>query len=199
MKRCDCPVPTVAASLPTIDPCPTDTGQIQRLIFVDRGTEYPIASLTSETFWSDKQISTAANDKAIFTPLIGNPEFEPGDALEFGGGNETINGIPLIVGNDPTTFNFRFYSPQKGMIKALKVLTCRQIDVFMLNENNQCAYNEKTTTTATGFPVQSFNIMDLRPGGYSEPDYHAARLSLEEDWSDDYALTAQFDWDPMAV
>lgn len=198
MKTCDCPVPTVAVSLPEIDECPVNTGQIQRIIFVDRDVQYPIASLTSDTFWADKQTTTGTG-KCIFTPLIGNPEFEPGDPIEFGGGNETIDGIPLIVGNEPTPFSFRFYSLQQGMAKAMKVLSCRAIDAYFINQNNQIVYNAKSTTTATGFIVQAFNIKDRRPGGQTDPDYNEAKLTMEDGWSDDYALTEKLTWNPMTI
>lgn len=199
MKTCICPAPTVAPSLSTIDPCPVNTGQIQRYVFVDRGTEYPIASLTDATFWGAKQVATDTS-KAIFSPLIGNPETEPGEPTEFGGGNETIDGVPIVVGYEPTTFTFRHYSMQKGMAKELRVFACRSVDVFLINENKQFCYNAKSATTATGFPVQSYSLSDRKLGGYSEPDYNNGKMVWPEEWSDNYTMTEQITaWNPLTI
>ncbi|NCD40906.1 MAG: hypothetical protein EOL88_02320 [Bacteroidia bacterium] len=199
MKTCVCPVPTVIPTLSAIDPCPVNTGQIQRLIFVDRGTEYVIASLAANTYWAAKQISIGT-DRCVFSPLIGNPEFEPGDVSEFGGGNETLNGVPLVVGLEPTTFTFRFYSLQKGMAAELKDMACREVDVFLVNENNQIVYNEKSTTTATGFPIRQFSVSDRRIGGYSEPDYNNGKIMFSEDWSDNFTMTKEItSWNPLSI
>lgn len=199
MKTCNCPVSTVIPSLSAIDPCPVNTGQIQRYVFVKRDTEYTIASLTDQTFWAAKQVATDES-KAVFSPMVGNPEFEPGEATEFGGGNETINGVPLVVGYEPTTHNFRHYSMQTGLAAELREYACYEVDVFYVNENRQFAYYKKSATTATGFPVQSYSLSDLRPGGYSEPDYNTGKIMHPEEWSDQYALTEKITaWNPLSI
>lgn len=199
MKTCTCPASSVAPSLSVIDPCPVNTGQIQRYILVDRDTEYPIASLTAQTFWAAKQIASDTS-KAVFSPLLGNPEFEPGEPTEFGGGNETVDGVPLVVGYEPTTFSFRHYSLQKGMAAELREFACRVNDAFYVNENRQIIYNAKSATTATGFSVQSYSLSDRKPGGYAEPDYNNGKIMHPEEWSDNYTMTEKITaWNPLSI
>ena len=83
-----CPVPTYLDGIvtsTTLNPCPMNIGQIQRLIFWRAGNSIPIASVITSSKWTTLAAATGAT-KAVFSPYVGNVQFAVGDARSFGGG-----------------------------------------------------------------------------------------------------------------
>jgi len=179
-----CPTPTYLESAVTsTTACPVDVGQIQKMIFWRKDNYTSVASAITSTYWSTALTATG-DTKAVVSPFIGNPEFEPGDAREFGGGNETRDGVVITKGNDATTFMFRMYQEDQDIIKTMKDWTCESLDVLFINENNQLIYDDRGGSNVYGFPIRDFNIKDLRIGGYTDADYNEAKINLAPNWSD---------------
>ena len=105
-----CPVPTAIASVvTTLNPCSSDVGQIQKLVFWRRGQS--IASVATAVIvgtWTTLLAATG-DTKAVVSPYLGNVEVAPSEAREFGGGNETRYGAPIRKGGQSVTFTASIY------------------------------------------------------------------------------------------
>jgi hypothetical protein len=185
-----CPIPTYLASAVTSTTgCAQDVGQIQKFIFWRRDNNTTVASAITSTYWSTALTATG-DTKAVVSPFCGNVEVEPGDAREFGGGNETRDGIPIIKGSEATTLMGRFYQEDQDVIETMKDWKCEKLDVIMINENNQLIYDDRGGATVYGFPLESLNIKDLRIGGYTDADYNEFSMRLVPNWSDGLEISA---------
>ena len=179
-----CPVPTYLESAVTSTTgCAQDVGQVQKFIFWRRDNNTTVASAITSTYWSTALTATG-DSKAVVSPFCGNVEVEPGDAREFGGGNETKDGIPIIKGSEATILTGRFYQEDQDIIGIMKDWKCEKLDVIMINENNQLIYDDRGGATVYGFPLESLNIKDLKIGGFTDADYNEFSMRLVPDWSD---------------
>lgn len=188
--RICCPNPTyLASAITSTTACAEDVGQVQKFIFWRRDNYTTTASAATSTYWS--ALLTATGDtKAVVSPFIANVEFEPGEPREFGGGNETKDGISIIKGSEATNVSGRMYQEDQDSIAIMKKWSCESLDVIMINENNQLIYDDRGGTDFYGFPLESLNIKDLRIGGYTDPDYNEFTFMLPPDWSDDLEKTS---------
>ena len=181
--RICCPVPTYLESAVTTLGCADDIGQIQKFIFWRKGNNTTVASAITSTYWSTALTATG-DSKAVVSPFLANFEVEPGEPREFGGANETRDGIPIIKGSEATNATGRFYQEDQAIIAKMKSWSCENLDVILINENGQFIYDDRDGSNFYGFPLRSFNIKDLRIGGYTDPDYNEFSFSLVPDWSD---------------
>ena len=111
--NCGCPVGKHLNDL-TIDECKESFGQIQKVIFARIFSSTGVKNSLPEATITKKATMTplfAASDgtKLIISPYIQNPTTEPGEARTFGGGNQTLGGIEIVIGREPTTFTGVFY------------------------------------------------------------------------------------------
>lgn len=185
-----CPIPTYLTSAVTSTTgCAQDVGQIQKFIFWRRDNYTTVASAITSTYWSTALVATG-DTKAVVSPFCGNVEFEPGEAREFGGGNETKDGIPIIKGSEATTMTGRFYQEDQDVIGKMKEWKCETLDVIMINENNQLIYDDRGGAAVYGFPLESLNIKDLKIGGFTDADYNDFSMRLVPNWSDGLEISA---------
>ena len=137
---CACPASAALAAVPT-EACLESLGQIQKVLFqrldgVTAGTlnSFTISSANPNLLASWTPLLTAAdNTKVVASPYINAPVFEPGAAREYGGGNETLGGIPIIVGREPTTFTGTILRVAQKTIAALKTFQCDNVGVFLID------------------------------------------------------------------
>lgn len=191
--RCTCPNPTYLASAITdATPCEDYTGQIQRFFFWRRDNNMSATSAITATGWT-ALLTATGNTKVVTSPiLVGNVENEPGEAREFGGGNETKNGVPIIIGADMTSVSGRFYGEDQDNIATIKQWTCEDLDVIMVNEAGRLIYDSRSTgATLYGFPMESLFVGDLKLGGFGEPDRNEFSFKLRPDWSDTLKISAE--------
>jgi len=183
-RRICCPIPTYLASAVTsVTACAEDVGQIQKLMFWRRDNYCTAASAATSTYWST-QLTATGDSKVVVSPFCGNVEFEPGEPREFGGGNETVDGIPIVKGSEATMVTGRFYQEDQDIIETIKDWACEKLDVFFINESNQLIYDDRGGSNVYGFPITSLNIKDLKIGGYSDADFNEFSFRLSPDWSD---------------
>jgi len=190
-KTICCPIPTaIASTVTTLNPCRSDVGQIQKLIFWRRGNT--IASVaTAEVVGTWTTLLSAADaTKAIPSPFIGNVELPNSEAREFGGGNETRDGAAIIKGSQNVPFSGVFYMEAQTVIAAMKQLECESLDVLFVNESNQIIYS--TTSTFSGFQIinNTLYVSDKSIGGYDVPDQNMIKFSLAPNWSDTLAISS---------
>jgi len=166
---CGCPLASELPDIPLAS-CPEDFGQIQKIIFQRRlngsalnsSTPTGAGSLELEATW--QTLLDASDDtKAVISPILESPETEPGGPVTFGGGNQTRDGIPLIVGREATTFEGVFYRQRQDTIEARKSYSCEDVGVFLVDEFGRygCLVDSiSSPTEAYPIPVVSLFVGD---------------------------------------
>ena len=92
-----CPLPTAIASVVTETTCPTNFGQIQKLIFWRHGnTLAAVSCAETESVWTTL-LAAADDTKAIVTPFVSSATLTPGEARQYGGGNDTVEDRKSVV------------------------------------------------------------------------------------------------------
>jgi len=191
-----CPVPTAIASVvTTLNPCPSDVGQIQKLVFWRRGTRIgSLATALTLTAWT-ASLATSTASKTIVSPFVGNVELAPSEPREFGGGNETRWGAPIRKGGSSPVFSASMYQIDQDVIASLKDLACEALDVAFINEANQFVYSDTNggTTGFYGFEVAnvSFFVSDKGIGGLEDADQNKIMFNLKPNWSDTLEITTE--------
>lgn len=202
---CACPE---AASLETIQAftCGENFGQIQKLAFQRlsyvntsdvtvkngfkkvTGTGNPI---TEKGSWDDLMEATDGS-KIVITPFVEAPSQEGGDAITFGGGNDTLGGVQETVGRNASTITFALRKWPQDRIKALKKLQCEtNLGVYFISEHGGIEAREEVESSVTyhrPIPIRSLFVGDKVHGGLEEPDSNILSFSLLPNYSDDLKI-----------
>lgn len=201
--NCGCPVGTELEDLKDVA-CKSSMGQIQKLLLQRRldghGALNTIAAadIVKLLTWTGL-IAAADSTKVVVSPELSNPETEPGAARTFGGDNQTIGGIPLIVGREATNFTAAFYELDQSMIKTLKTYQCEDLTVYFVDEYGNIGCIGDATNGYHGVPVRSFFVGDKDFGGLTDPDSNALSFSMLPNWSDNFVIIKQssMDFNPL--
>lgn len=191
---CACPKATALAAVPT-EACLESLGQIQKVAFqrldgVTAGTlnSFTISSANPNVLASWTPLLTAAdNSKVVASPYINAPVFEPGAAKEYGGGNETLGGIPIIIGREPTTFTGTILRVSQKTIAALKTYQCENVGVYLIDEYGNIVGLTDNTASPTKFfpiPISGLFVGDKKIGGFDEVDMNVISWRQFPNWSD---------------
>jgi len=184
-----CPLPTYMASIVTdLNPCPVNLGQIQKMIFWRTGNSCTVASALTSAYWTT-QLALATTAKPVVSPFMVG-KLSPGDPREFGGGNETLNGIPVTIGNLPSLGEFTVYQYDQDVIAKLKALQCEALDVIFINESGQFYYNDAATLGFGGFRIYNFRVSDVEGGEFTGVIKNMVKFMLVPGWSDTAELSA---------
>src|SRR5574344_455858 len=111
MSMCSCPAGTALPAVPNAS-CPQNWGQTQKIIFQrifkSPGTKNSFTSssnikqLSSWTaLFSENESSSNPGTKCVITPYVEAPTADGGDAITFGGGNDTVGGTTKVIGRNP--------------------------------------------------------------------------------------------------
>lgn len=192
LLQCACPPAAAITTIPT-DNCLERVGQIQKIGIQrtkDGATENIITIATTNpnvlATWTGLKGATD-NTKVQFTPFIQEPTSEAGEAREYGGGNATLNGIPIILGSNPSPFEAKLIDIRQDIAEALKGYMCeKELSVFLVTADKVWGLANDVTnvTTFKGIPIQSFFVSDKVIGGYEEVDYNMVKWSFAPNWSD---------------
>ena len=208
MQLCSCPA---AGSLTTIPAatCPETFGQIQKIAFQRLrkadGTKNSFTSTSSillKASWTAK-MAAADGSKIVISPYVQAPSNEAGGARTFGGGNETLGGVEMIIGREPSTFTAVIRSVQQSIIKAMKALQCEaqadNLGVFLFDENGaiECLKDESNATTFYPIPIRSLFIGDKAHGGLEAPDSNPIQFSFLPNYSDDLTIQVPTNFNPL--
>lgn len=198
--NCGCPAAASLKSL-TIEECKESMGQIQKVIFQrvysSAGVKNVIADPTKKASWAELTSATDGT-KATISPYIQNPTTEPGAARTFGGGNQTLGGIEVVIGREPTTFSGIIYQETQKTIAQLKTYSCEEIGVYLIDENGNIGAL-KNGTGYSPIPVGKFFVGDKKLGGFEEPDSNTIEWSFNPNWSDDFDIVKRtgMDFNPL--
>lgn len=203
---CDCPLASALPSVPLND-CPESFGQIQKVIFqrIEKATgeknEFGSdAAITKKSSWA---ALLAADDgtKVVPSPYITNPATEPGAARTYGGGNETLGGIEINIGREPTTFSGILLQEHTDTIKELKKLQCEgALGVYLIDENGEIgALADDPTTPTKHYPIPIYGLFigDRNLGGLEAPDSNSIEWKFVPNWSDNLVRVKPEDFNAL--
>lgn len=207
MFTCTCPANAALTTIPA-QGCAESFGQIQKVAFqrlTSAGSKNKFTSTAAigvKASWT-ALMAAADSTKIVISPYIQAPTVEAGAARTFGGGNETLGGIEMIIGREPTPFTGVMRAVAQSVIKAMKDLQCEAIadnlGVYLFDENgNICAVQDATTaTTFYPIPIRSLFIGDKTFGGLEAPDSNAIQWSFLPNYSDHLAIVKPTDFNPL--
>lgn len=206
--NCGCPIGAHLADL-NIAECKESLGQIQKIIiqriYNTSGVKnsIPAASIKAKAQMT-ALFSAADSTKLIISPYIQNPETEPGAARTFGGGNQTLGGIEIVIGREPTSFTGVIYQESQSTIKTMKQYGCENIGVFLIDENGNIGAikTESGTPVSVSYepiPIGKFFVGDKNLGGFEEPDSNTIEWSFFPNWSDNLEIikASELDYNPL--
>jgi hypothetical protein len=187
--------------------CPESLGQLQKVIFqrIESSTGVKnkftstndISKLASWTAF----VSATDGTKVVPSPYITNPSNEPGAARTYGGGNETLGGVEINIGREPTSFTGTLLQEHQDTIKALKELQCEgALGVYLVDESGTIAAiadNPTSPTTYSPIPIYGFFVGDKTLGGLEAPDSNSISWKFKPNWSDNLVLVHPDGWSPL--
>lgn len=204
--NCGCPAGAHLADLKIAD-CKESLGQIQKVIiqriYKSTGVKNDIDAAKLKAKTDIAALASAADGtKIIISPYIQSPNTEPGEARTFGGGNQTLGGIEIVIGREPTTFNGTIYQESQATIKTMKKYSCENIGVYLIDENGNIgclADDPETPTKFMPIPVGKFFVGDKKLGGFEEPDSNAIQWNFFPNWSDNLVIVkaTELDYNPL--
>ena len=152
--------------------------------------------------WTAKMALTDGG-KVVISPYIQAPTSEAGEARTFGGGNDTLGGIELVIGRNPTSFSGVLRGVPQAIVKIMKELQCEasadNLGVILFDENGniEAIQDETTPTTYYPIPISSLFISDKGHGGLEAPDSNNIQWSFGPNYSDNLAIVTPSDFNPL--
>lgn len=208
MSICKCPASTALTAIPAVT-CTESFGQIQKVAFqriyssgTTKNSFTTSAAIDKKASWT-ALLSANDSTKIVVSPYIQAPTSEAGAARTFGGGNETLSGIEEVIGREPTTFSAVLRRIPQSVIKALKELQCESwsdnLGVYLFDDNGniEAIQDETVTTTYYPIPIRALFIGDKVHGGLEEPDSNAISWTFLPNYSDNLAIVAPDDFNPL--
>ena len=202
MSMCSCPAGAALPQVPNAS-CPQNWGQTQKIIFQrifkTAGTKNSFtqtASIKQLSSWS-ALFSASDGTKCVITPYVEAPTADGGDAITFGGGNDTVGGTTKVIGRNPVNMSFVMRQMTQDVIKALKGLQCEdELGVYLVNGDGQILALSSKDNEYTPIPIRSLFISDLKLMGLDNPDENALSFSFLPNWSDDAKVFSP-DFNPL--
>lgn len=191
MLNCTCPASTTLTTIPAVT-CAENFGQIQKVAFQrlkdasGNRNSFSVTDIALESTWTSAKTATDAT-KVVISPYIQAPTGEAGDAITFGGGNETLGGVEIIIGRNPSSFTSVMRGIPQNVIKVMKELQCEaqagNLGVFLFDDNGniECV---KENADCYPIPIASLFIGDKTHGGLEAPDSNALNWSFPPNYSD---------------
>ena len=215
MQLCSCPAASALTTIPAVQ-CVESFGQIQKVAFmrlkkadgtVNSFVDGVSTGIDKLAAWTAKMALTDGG-KVVISPYIQAPTSEAGEARTFGGGNETLGGVEMVIGRNPTSFSGVFRAVPQSIIKVIKELQCEaqadNLGVILFDENGNIEAVKgstvvDTTPTPTYFPIpiRSLFVSDKTHGGLEAPDSNNISWTFLPNFSDDLAIVAPTDFNPL--
>ena len=214
MQLCACPAATALTTIPAAT-CAESFGQIQKVAFmrlkkadgtVNSFIDGSGTGIDKKAAWTAKMALTDGG-KAVISPYIQAPTQDGGDARTFGGGNETLGGVEMVIGRNPMNFSGVMRGVPQSIIKVMKSLQCEaqgdNLGVILFDENGNIEAIKKVTSGTPDvveympIPIRSLFIGDKVHGGLEAPDNNAISWKFLPNYSDDLAIVQPDDFNPL--
>ena len=202
----NCPLGAAISDIDTTI-CPESSGQIQKSIlqriYASAGVKNKIVVATSDpkllATWT-ALLSAADGTKVVQTPYIHAPVTEAGAARTFGGGNETVGGIEIIIGREPTSFTGNFIQVSQKAIAQLKTYQGENVGVYLNDEYGRIialADDVETPTEIYPIPISAFFVGDKTLGGLEDVDKNMVSWKFNSNWSDKLVIITPTDFNSL--
>lgn len=208
MNLCTCPAAASLTAIPAAG-CPVSFGQIQKIAFQrlrkadgSKNSFTNASSILLKASWTAR-MAAADGSKIVISPYVQAPTNEAGSPRTFGGGNETLGGVEMIIGREPTTFSAAIRSTAQSVIKAMKALQCEaqadNLGVYLIDENGaiEGIKDQSAVNTWYPIPIRSLFIGDKAHGGLEAPDSNAIQFSFLPNYSDDLDIAVPTNFNPL--
>lgn len=203
---CNCPAGAALADIP-ISECPESFGQVQKVIFQrifsTGSTKNSFDASTSDpklkASWTPL-LAAADGTKVVQSPYIQAPTTEAGAAKTYGGGNDTLGGIEIIIGREPTSFTGNILRSTQDTIAALKTFMCETVGVYLVDEFGRIGALVDNRTTPTKYfpiPIQGLFVGDKSLGGLEAPDMNVVSWKFFPNWSDNLVILTPTDFNAL--
>lgn len=202
--NCGCPAGAHIADLDIAD-CKESMGQVQKVafqrIYKTAGELNIVEDATKKASFATL-FSAADGSKMVVSPYLQGPTTEPGAARTFGGGNQTLGGIEITIGREPTNFNAVMYQESQKTIKQMKQYMCENVGVWLIDENGNigCLVDDNDNPTKfMPIPIGKLFIGDKNLGGFEEPDSNSISWAFYPNWSDNLYIIKreELDFNPL--
>ena len=214
MQLCACPAATALTTIPAAT-CAESFGQIQKVAFmrlkkadgtINSFVDGAGTGIDKKAAWTAKMALTDGG-KAVISPYIQAPTQDGGDARTFGGGNETLGGVEMVIGRNPMNFSGVMRGVPQSIIKVMKELQCEaqgdNLGVILFDENGNIEAVKKVTTGTPDvveympIPIRSLFIGDKIHGGLEAPDNNAISWKFLPNYSDNLSIVQPDDFNPL--
>lgn len=192
----------------TTSDCPQKFGQVQKILLQRKYSsgstlnEITISTTNPNLLATWTALQSASDGTKVQTsPFLQNPTSEAGESREYGGGNTTLGGIPIVIGRQPSTFDAEILWYKQSTIEELKKYECENVGVFLIDEHGQIAGLTDDLGTPTKFkpiPIKSFFVSDLKLGNFEEPNRNMVKWYFEPNWSDKFHIVTPSDFDALS-
>lgn len=214
MQLCACPAANALTTIPAAT-CAESFGQIQKVAFmrlkkadgtVNKFTDGVSTGIDKKAAWTAAMALTDGG-KVVISPYIQAPTEDGGDARTFGGGNDTLGGVEIVIGRNPMNFSGVMRGVPQSIVKVMKELQCEasgdNLGVILFDENGNIeAIKEVVSGTPDvisykPIPIRSLFVGDKVHGGLEAPDSNAISWKFLPNYSDDLAIVAPSDFNPL--
>lgn len=204
---CDCPLGASLPDVPLHD-CPDSFGQIQKVVFqrmesaAGKKNEFVAESndIKEKASWT-AYLEAEDGTKVVPSPYITAPTTEPGAARTYGGGNETLGGVEINIGREPTSFSGNLLQEHQTTVKALKKLQCEgSLGVYLIDENGEIgaiADDPDKPTKYSPIPIYGLFFGDKNLGGLEAPDSNSVSWKFMPNWSDNLVRVKPTDFNAL--
>ena len=199
---CNCPTGAALPSIP-LSECPESLGQVQKVIFQrifsTGNTKNELVNPSVKASWTPL-LAASDGTKVVQSPYLQAPTTEPGAARTYGGGNETLGGVELIIGREPTSFTANLLRTSQATVAALKQYMCENVGVYLVDEFGRIAGLVDDPSAPTNFspiPIGSLFVGDKTLGGLEAPDMNVISWKFFPNWSDNLRLITPDDFNAL--
>ena len=198
--NCGCPAGPYLGDLDIVE-CKESLGQVQKVIFqriyAEPGQVNTIGLPPTKAAMT-ALLTAKDSTRIIVSPYLQGPTTEPGAARTFGGGNQTLGGVEIIIGREPTTFAATIYQESQKTIAQLKSYMCENIGVYLIDENGSIAGIDNEGDLSP-IPIGKLFVGDKKLGGFEEPDSNTIEWSFFPNWSDNLVIIKhdELDFNPL--
>ena len=200
---CSCPLPD---AITTIDPlvCGENIGQIQKLVIQRRQAAPPFPAFTGGgagsadilASWTAFKNAVDAT-KAQTTPFVTGLVIPAVTAIREGADtNETIDGVPDLLGETTPLITGMIRSLPASIRKQLKELVCyNDLTAYFINEFGKIVGQSPSGTDFQGIPIFQLHVGDPSNDGKNTVDKTAFEFALRAGWADDLVFVEPSDFD----
>ncbi|MGL5913121.1 MAG: hypothetical protein ACRCZB_03065 [Bacteroidales bacterium] len=203
---CNCPAGPSINNIP-ISECPESFGQVQKVVFqrvfktgaTKNAFDVPASDPKLLASWSTLLTATDGT-KVVQSPYIQAPATEAGAARTYGGGNETIGGIEINIGREPTSFTGNILRTNQSTIKAMKSLECENVGIYLVDEFGRIGAlvdDRETPTQYFPIPIYGLFVGDKSLGGLEAPDMNTIQWKFMPNWSDNLVILTPTDFNAL--